>query len=243
MVSVVFEAIYQSTKANGSLHTLNQERVCSGAVAHWKSTAQQVFCIKQYVKRFVFCLLSLEIVGKVVVSVKLCNFWGQGHTYSSFLDKSGVKARWGQARVGKMYQDTGVLGKENTNPAEIESVMQCFNETSKKHGYKVCTGSGWYKMHGCLIVPTCCKQGCAHISPHLETWKHRDATDPCTAFPTHHIRLHARAFRSTLTCTDDFEIVCRLPSLLNTITNDTQGIWMGEVICTAFIECRQSEMN
>lgn len=169
MVSVVFEAIYQSTKANGGLHTLNQEMVSSGAGAHWESTAQQVFCIKQCVKRFVFCLLSLETVGKVVVSVKPRNFWGQGQTYCSFLDMSGVRARWGQARVGKMCQDTDVLGKENRNPAEIESVMQCFYETSKKQGYEAGAGSGWYKMHGCLVVPIRCKQGCAHTSPHLET--------------------------------------------------------------------------
>jgi len=53
-----------------------------------------------------------------------------------------IRARWGQARVGKMSQDTGVLGKENRNPAEIDRVLQCFYETRKKHGYKVCTGSG-----------------------------------------------------------------------------------------------------
>lgn len=34
MACVVFVAIYQSTKANGGLLTLNQLRVSSGAVAH-----------------------------------------------------------------------------------------------------------------------------------------------------------------------------------------------------------------
>lgn len=150
---VVFVAIYQSTKANGGLLTLNQLRVSSGAVAHWTSAAQQVFCIKQYVKRFVFCLLSLETVGKVLFSVKLRNCsWGQGQRDCSFLDMGSIRARWGQARVGKMSQDTGVLGKENRNPAEIDWVLQCFYETRKKHGYKVCTGSGWYKMHGSHMV-------------------------------------------------------------------------------------------
>lgn len=229
IVSVVFEAIYQSTKANGGLHTLKQEWVSSGAVAHWKSTAQQVFCIKQCVKRFVFCLLSLETVGKVVVSVKLRNFsWGQGQTYCSFLDMSGVWSTWVQAWVGKMYRDTGVLGKENRNPAKIESVMQCFYETSKKHGYKVCTGSGWYKMHGCLIAPTWCKTGlCTHVPTHGNIGMLQ--THALLPHPPHQTACY-RAYRSTLTCTDNFEILCRLPSLLNTITNDTRGIWMSEMI-------------
>lgn len=125
---VVFVAIYQSTKANGGLLTLNQLRVSSGAVAHWTSAAQQVFCIKQYVKRFIFCLLSLETVGKVLFSVKLRNCsWGQGQRDCSFLDMGSIRARWGQARVGKS-----------------ESRHRCFRERKQK--------SSWNRLSPAMLL-------------------------------------------------------------------------------------------